>query len=69
MSKTFLKGMYYVPKDSNENPYSILKNANKNNLNFIIIEYSNKYLFNDLSKDKFSKLTYIQDKISSFEKK
>ena len=69
MSKTFLKGMYYVPKDSNENPYSILKNANKNNLNFIIIQYSNKYLFNDLSKDKFSKLTYIQDKISSFEKK
>lgn len=69
MSKTFFKGMYYIPKDDNENPYSILKNANKNKLNFIIIEYTNKFLFNTSSIDKFSKLIYIQDKINSFEKK
>ncbi|BAK81599.1 hypothetical protein [Candidatus Arthromitus sp. SFB-rat-Yit] len=69
MPKSFLKGTYYVPKDINENPYSILKNANKNNLNFIIIEYSNKYLFDGLSNDKISRLNYIQDKIDSFEKK
>ena len=30
MYKTFLKGMYYIPKDFNEDPYTILKNANKN---------------------------------------
>lgn len=69
MTKSFLKGTYYVPKDINENPYSILKNANKNNLNFIIIEYNNKYLFDGLSNDKISRLNYIQDKIDSFEKK
>lgn len=69
MSKTFLKGMYYIPKDDNENPYSILKNANKNKINFIIIEYTNKFLFNTSSNDKISKLIYIQNKINSFEKK
>lgn len=70
MFKTFLKGMYYVPTD-NEDPYYILKNANKNRLNFIIIEYTNRDLFNNLNNDdkQISKLFYIQDKINSFEKK
>ncbi len=71
MYKTFLKGMYYIPKDFNEDPYTILKNANKNKLNFIIIEYSNNFLFDDynFNKKQISKLFYIQDKLSSFEKK
>lgn len=70
MYKIFLKGMYYIPND-NEDPYSILKNANKNKLNFIILEYTNNNLFNELSNNKkeFSKLFYIQEKINSFEKK
>ncbi len=69
MSKNFLKGCYYIPKDDNENPYSILKNANKNKLNFIIIEYTNKFLFTPSMDNRFSKLLYVQDKIESFEKK
>lgn len=69
MYKNFLKGMYYIP-NNNEDPYSILKNANKNKLNFIILEYTNNYLFSELSnKKQFSKLFYIQEKINSFEKK
>lgn len=70
MHKAFLKGMYYIP-NNNEDPYSILKNANKNKLNFIILEYTNNTLFKNLSNNKkqFSKLFYIQDKINSFEKK
>lgn len=70
MSKTFLKGMYYIPTND-EDPYSILKNANKNKLNFIIIEYTNNDLFKNISNNKkqLSKLFYIQEKISSFEKK
>ncbi len=70
MYKNFLKGMYYVPKNIDENPYSILKNANKSNLNFIIIEYTNKDLFTPCNyKKNISKLEYIRDKINSFEKK
>lgn len=71
MSKSLLKGMYYIPNNDDENPYTILKNASKNKLNFIIIEYNNSYLFSKYSTDnkKFSKLLYIQDKINSFEKK
>lgn len=70
MSKTFLKGMYYIPTND-EDPYTILKNANKNKLNFIIIEYTNNDLFKNISNNKkqLSKLFYIQEKISSFEKK
>lgn len=70
MSKTFLKGMYYIPTND-EDPYTILKNANKNKLNFIIIEYTNNYLFKNISNNKkqLSKLFYIQEKINSFEKK
>lgn len=70
MSKTFLKGMYYIPTND-EDPYSILKNANKNKLNFIIIEYTNNDLFKNISNNKkqLSKLFYIQEKINSFEKK
>ena len=70
MSKTFLKGMYYIPTND-EDPYTILKNANKNKLNFIIIEYTNNDLFKNISNNKkqLSKLFYIQEKINSFEKK
>lgn len=70
MSKTFLKGMYYIPTND-EDPYTILKNANKNKLNFIIIEYTNNDLFKNISNNKkqLSKLFYVQEKISSFEKK
>lgn len=70
MSKTFLKGMYYIPTND-EDPYTILKNANKNKLNFIIIEYTNNDLFKNISNNKkqLSKLFYIQEKIDSFEKK
>lgn len=70
MFKTFLKGMYYIPTD-NEDPYYILKNANKNRLNFVIIEYTNKDLFTNLNdtNKQISKLFYIQNKINSFEKK
>lgn len=70
MSKTFLKGMYYIPTND-EDPYSILKNANKNKLNFIIIEYTNNDLFKNISSNKkqLSKLFYVQEKINSFEKK
>ena len=70
MSKTFLKGMYYIPTND-EDPYTILKNDNKNKLNFIIIEYTNNDLFKNISNNKkqLSKLFYIQEKISSFEKK
>ena len=71
MNKTFLKGMYYIPNNANEDPYSILKNANKNKLNFIIIEYTNNFLFsNNLSQKKqLTNLFYIQEKINMFEKK
>lgn len=71
MSKTFLKGMYYIPNNANEDPYSILKNANKNKLNFIIIEYTNSFLFNNyfVNKKQLTNLFYIQEKINLFEKK
>ena len=59
MSKTFLKGMYYIPTND-EDPYTILKNANKNKLNFIIIEYTNNDLFKNISNNKkqLSKIFY-----------
>lgn len=70
MYKTTLKGMYYIPKNVDENPYSILKDASKRNLNFIIIEYNNTDLFSPCNyKKNISRLFYIQDKINSFEKK
>ncbi len=71
MSKTFIKGIYYKPDSVDENPYYILKNANKNKLNFVIIEYSNSDLFSNINIDKkqFLKLRYIQEKIELFEKK
>lgn len=71
MSKNFLKGLYYKPENNNEDPYYILKNASKNNLNFIIIEYPNTNLFSNVQIDKknFLKLMYIQEKIELFEKK
>ena len=71
MTKQLLKGMYYVPNDLNEKPYNILKNANKNKLNFIIIEYSNTFLFNKTisNKKELSRLIYIQKEISTFENK
>lgn len=71
MPKTFLKGIYYKPENNNEDPYYILKNASKNKLNFIIIEYPNTTLFSNIQIDKkqFLKLMYIQEKIELFEKK
>ncbi len=70
MYKTNLKGMYYIPKNIDEDPYSILKDANKRNLNFIIMEYNNTDLFTPCNyKKNISRLLYIQEKINSFEKK
>lgn len=71
MNKTFLKGMYYIPTNTNEDPYSILKNANKNKLNFIIIEYPNSFLFTNkiVNKKQITNLAHIQEKINLFEKK